>query len=142
MRINFKVSSEVDKEIALEKMKKVLFKSMMKMHELAVMKCPVDTGRLRESLSVTPMEEGHEEYNLTDGVKYGKDIEYGTSPHYVSPEALKGWSRRVLGDEGASYPVAKKIAQEGTNPQPYFRPALKEVKDIHVKKIFKRVFPN
>lgn len=34
---------------------------------------------------------------------------------------LKGWALRKLGDEGAAYPVARKIARKGTVGTPFLR---------------------
>jgi len=38
--------------------------------------CPVDTGRLRSSIQLQPINEFH--YRLQDGVDYGIHVEYGT----------------------------------------------------------------
>lgn len=63
-------------------------------------------------------------------------ISGNTSPHYTSPQNLQDWSRRVLGDESASFAVAHEIAQEGVESQPFMRPSLNEVKQFHMKRIY------
>lgn len=50
---------------------------------------------------------------------YARYVEEGTRPHWAPIAPLKLWARRVLGDEGAAYAVQRKIAQEGTDPQPF-----------------------
>jgi len=140
MKIELNVKAQVNKEKVVDQLKKVLFEAMLKMHSLAVMKCPVDTGILRGSIRLNPMFPGSENYVLADGVDYGIHVEYGTSPHYVSPDNLFSWSQRVLGDKGLAYPVSRKIARFGVEAQPYMRPALKQVKDIHLKEIMAKHF--
>lgn len=60
---------------------------------------------------------------------------HNTSPHFVPIGALKGWSRRVLGDEKLAFAVRAKIAKLGVPANPFFRPALHEVKSVHLKNI-------
>ena len=140
MKFKFDFKFNLDDKGMVPKFKKVLWLSMLKMQELAIQKCPVDTGRLRSSIILEPVSEGYDEYILADGVEYGAGVEYGTRPHPVSPEDLRGWARRKFGDESIAFAVAKKIAKYGTRPQPFFRPALDEVKKIHLPRFFKFVF--
>ena len=142
MKINFSVQTpgmQISQNRTIAKAKKVLWLSMHKMEELAKLRVPVDTGLLRRSINLQPRAEGSKEYILADGVEYGEYIEYGTSPHYPPIAPLKKWSKRVLGDESLAYAVAKKIAIKGTSAQPFFRPALLEVKTIWVKKYWARI---
>lgn len=128
-----------DKEV-VEKLKIVLFKSMIKMQQLATINVPVDTGRLRNSINLSPPRPGSSRYKLVAGSEYAAHVEYGTKPHWTSAENLKGWSRRVLKDEGAAYAVAGAIAKRGTEAQPFFRPALDQVKIVWVPRYFEQVF--
>ncbi len=140
MRIKFNIDYKIEKKKVIEKIKMVLFKSMIKMEELAIQKVPVDTSRLKNSIKIFPMIVGLSSYSLFTPVEYASDVEYGTSPNYVGIENLKGWSRRVLGDEKLAYAVQKKIALRGTDAKPYFRPALDEVRLIWVQRIWKQEF--
>ena len=139
MRLKFNVESEIKKKLTEEQLKLVLFKSMVKMMELANINCPVDTGRLRNSIVLDPAEPGYSNYILSDGVDYGISVEFGTHPHLVSAENLKGWARRVLKDKNLAYPVAAKIAKFGTEAQPFMRPALDQVKNIWIKRYAEQV---
>ena len=123
----------------IDQAKKVLWLSMHKMQELAKRYAPVDTGLLRRSINLHPITKGAREYILSTGVKYGVHMEYGTSPHHPPIDSLKGWSRRVLGDESLAYAVAKSIAIKGTTAHPYFRPSLLEVKTIWLKVYWNQV---
>lgn len=80
-----------------------------------------DTGELLTS-GVPPRREADGSIVWGYNAPHAVWIEYGRAPGYVSPEHLKGWARRKLGDEGAAYPVAKKISKEGFEPQPFVRP--------------------
>lgn len=55
-------------------------------------------------------------------------VERGTKPHWVPIEPLLRWARIVLGDEGAAYAVQRKIAVEGTDPQPFVFPGWKRMR--------------
>jgi len=127
-----------DKDIN-EKLKRVLFRSMVDMQKIAKQGAPVDTGRLRNSIKLFPSHLGSIRYLLVATVNYAGDVEYGTSPHFVSEKALKGWAKRKLGDEDMAGAVSQKIQREGTNAQPFMRPALEQVKykklKIHFDKI-------
>ena len=140
MRIKFNIVSKINKKETIEHLKKVLFKSMLKMQELAIINCPVDTGRLKNSIILRPTSPGYGNYKLSDGVDYGIDVEFGTSPHYTSAKNLKGWARRVLKNESAAYAVTKSIAKRGTEAQPFFRPAMDQVKKIWVKRYMAQEF--
>lgn len=59
---------------------------------------------------------------------YAPYVEYGTPPHYPPIEPLLGWARRVLGDESAAYAVQQKIGQQGTQPSPFVRPGVEEMR--------------
>lgn len=136
MGIRMEVKINKPKEMTIQQAQNVLFKSMLKMQELAMINCAVDTGRLRNSINVFPYSSGFDKYVLSDGVNYGVHMEFGTSPHYVSASHLKDWARRKLGNENAAYAVARKIQMEGMEGQPFFRPALDQVKGIWVSRYF------
>ena len=58
-------------------------------------------------------------------------IEFGTPPHPVSPQGVKRlemWGKRKLGIAGLGERIAWKIRHHGTEPQPFLRPAMYEVK--------------
>ncbi len=136
MEMSFSLEMEgmqIAENHTIDQAKKVLWLSMHKMEELAKRFAPVDTGLLRRSIILHPIKEGAKEYILSTGVKYGVHMEYGTSPHHPPIDPLKGWSRRVLGDESLAYVIAKTIAIKGTTAHPFFRPALLEVKTIWLK---------
>lgn len=130
MRMQFNIqtpSLNNFKQAGVEGMKKVLWKAMTKMEEIAKQKAPVDTGNLKNRIHLSPIQFGAKEYVLSDGVEYGVYVEYGTKPHQVPITPLIGWASRVLGDKNAAYAVRAKISMKGTPAQPFFRPALHEV---------------
>lgn len=139
MKLKLNIQSELNRDATIDQLKMVLFKSMIKMQELATINAPVDTGRLRNSINLNPATPGFGSYVLSDGVEYGSSVEYGTSPHFTSPKNLTDWSRRVLRDEGAAFAIAAKIAKFGTEAQPFFRPALDQVKLVWIPRYFEQV---
>ncbi len=139
MKLKLNIQSELNKDLTFDQLRKVLFKSMIKMQELATINAPVDTGRLRNSINLNPATPGFDSYVLSEGTDYGPDVEFGTSPRIVNPAELKDWSRRVLKDENASFAVAAKIAKFGTPAQPFFRPALSQVKMVWMPRYFQQV---
>lgn len=139
MNINFNVQTKLNKKEMLDKSKEVLWKSMNKMMELAVKDAPVDTGRLKNSIHLIPMSSGSNHYILTDGVDYGIHMEFGTKPHWVPVSALKGWSRRVLKNEGAAYAVQNNISKYGVEASPFFRPALIQVREYWAPLYWKQI---
>ncbi len=136
MKITFNVSSKIEKQEIFDKLQKVLFLSMIKMEELAVINCPVDTGRLRGSINMLPRSPGYSLYNLVAGVMYAAAIEFGTSPHVIMPVSKKALAFKMDGKNI----VVKKVMHPGSEAQPFMRPALDQVKGIWIKKYFDRVF--
>lgn len=99
-----------------------------------VLTVPVDTSALKISIN-SEIREGAIFIKM---LNYGTDIEFGTNPHYVSPEKLKGWARRKLGKEELAYAISKSIAKKGTRPQPFVRTAvntkLKQIVKSNIKR--------
>ena len=85
-------------------------------------KAPVDTGRLRSSITTVlqPMKA-----LVGPTVFYAPYVEYGTRPHWAPKGALQPWASRhgfpagSLGD----FLVRRAIAKRGTRAQPFMRPA-------------------
>ena len=140
MKIRLNIHKQLKQELIIDKLKKVLFMSMLKMHELAVKYCPVNVGLLRNSINFYPQQTGFTSYELAAGKEYASHVEFGTKPHYVSGKMLESWSQRKLGNKGAGWAVAKKIAKVGTEAQPFMRPALDQVKTIWVGNFFEHEF--
>lgn len=88
--------------------------------------CPVDTGRLRASISYRLISAGTEVLAVEVGtnVQYAPYVEFGTRPHFPPPEALKRWAKLHGMKPGAEFAIARKIAVEGTPPKPFLFPAL------------------
>jgi len=136
MKLKFNLNTELKEKEIVAKLQKVLFLSMLKMHELAVINCPVDTGRLRNSIILNPTSPGYSYYRLADGVIYGVDVEFGTSPHVIKPVNMK--ALKFKADNKTIF--AKKVQHPGTSAQPFMRPALDQVKNIWIKRYTEREF--
>jgi HK97 gp10 family phage protein len=93
---------------------------------------PVDEATLKHS--------GHVESEEFDkkviyDSPYAPFIEWGTRPHFPPYEPIRDWTWRNRSNlgisdkevNGVAYQICLKIAREGTEPQPYMRPAFDEV---------------
>ncbi len=86
---------------------------------------PVDTNRLRGSITVNPTSTRQREVGTNVG--YGLFVEKGTRPHFPPPAALQGWAtRHGFSGPNAGFLVARAIARKGTKAQPFMDPAAKE----------------
>lgn len=61
---------------------------------------------------------------VTADQKYAVFVEKGTRPHMPPVAPLERWARIKLGKTGVGFLIARKIAREGTEPQPFMLPAL------------------
>jgi hypothetical protein len=88
----------------------------------------VDTGQLESSIQSVVENIGVAVVQVRVGsdADQAAPIEYGTDPHFPPPSALRGWCRRVLGDESAAYAVARSISETGTEAQPFLEPAFSD----------------
>jgi len=78
-------------------------------------------------------------------VDYATYVEFGTKPHFPPVEAVTGevealdrWVDVKLNPEdteAVAFQVARRIAQVGTDAQPFMRPAAKEGRDILQKRL-------
>jgi len=75
------------------------------------------TGDLQRSIQILRRDDG--EIILGSRLDYAEFVQTGTGPHAPPFEPIQVWARRVLGDEGAAWPVWWKIKQEGTDANPY-----------------------
>lgn len=105
-----------------KKIQKNLRRIGLKIVSEAKKRCPVDTGRLRNSIHSDLTSDGFG-IRVGTNVNYAPDVEFGTKPHTIKPkdsEALR-WE-----DENGEH-FAKKVEHPGTEAQPFLRPAIDKV---------------
>jgi HK97 gp10 family phage protein len=94
----------------------LLFTVAMDIREGARRRCPVDTGRMKNSIKVSKIHNG---YRISVGVDYAKYVEYGTQPMV-----------KAHGAHDPEQPVeawkAKKNRGGTGQTMPFFRPAVYE----------------
>lgn len=83
--------------------------------------CPVDTGRLRESIY---HEMRGETLIVGASAPYALYVEEGTRPHEIWPR-----ERKALMWPGAAHPYAE-VDHPGTRPEPFLRPALYQHREL------------
>lgn len=99
--------------------------------------CPVDTGRLRSSITAVRVTPGF--WKVGTNVEYAPYIEFGTGifgPLHIRvqkrppSEALERWARRH-GLRGLGFVIARSIYNRGgLPPRPYLRPAFEAEKPL------------
>lgn len=136
MKITFSINKKLNKEEVFEGMKKVLFLSMNKMNEIAVMNCPVDTGLLKSRINLLPAVPGYESYLLTAGTEYAVDVEFGTSPRIIKAVKKQALKFKIAGKDV----IVKQVMHPGTAAQPFFRPALDIVQGVWINRYWNQVF--
>lgn len=136
MKITFSVNSKLQKDKVFEGMKKVLFLSMLKMDEIAVMNCPVDTGLLKSRINLLPAVPGYDSYTLTAGTEYAAAVEFGTSPRIIKAVRKQALKFKIAG----KVVIVKKVMHPGTAAQPFFRPALDIVKGVWIGRYWDQTF--
>lgn len=134
MKINFSIQSKVDKKLTIDQLKKVLFKSMIKMQELATITAPFDTGLLASRINLIPQTEGYENYILGAATEYAEAVEFGTDPHIIKIK-----NKKVLANKKKGLIFGKSVKHPGTEAQPFMRPSLDQVRNIWVARYFEQV---
>ncbi|MCK5160379.1 MAG: HK97 gp10 family phage protein [Candidatus Aureabacteria bacterium] len=117
------------------KIAKALKASALIIERKAKQKCPVDTGFLRASIHSRLMDWNHVRVGSTMA-KYAAPVEFGTKPHRPPFAPIKRWAERH-GIPEAAYPILLKIQREGTEAQPFLRPALLESEHLIAKLLIK-----
>jgi hypothetical protein len=113
-------------EAATEKMNEIASFIFTRSQENLIKNGSVDRGLLLASGS---LERGENEAVIRYSSPTALWVEFGTHPHRPPVEPLIGWARRKLGlsekEAGSvAWAIASKIAKEGTEAKPFFRPAI------------------
>jgi len=91
------------------------------------------TGFLKNQSAIEPTQRDDGSVYWGFGAEYADDVNYGTAPHWIPNEvvrtSLMDWARRVLGNEDAAWGVRQKIAERGTEAQPFFTRGLRAMRD-------------
>lgn len=130
--MGFKVSTKFNENIVNDKLKLVLFKSMLKMQELATINAPFDTGLLAQRINLIPQIEGFSSYMLSAATDYAIHVEFGTKPHIIRIK-----DKKVLASKGQFF--GTEIKHPGTEAQPFMRPALFQVKEVWLPRYMNNV---
>jgi len=90
-------------------------------------RAPVDTGRLRASITTDLIEKrGIPMVKVGTNVEYAPYVEFGTDPHVITPDSKEAlqWTDPETGE-----PVfAKRVEHPGTESQPFLLPAVDAVR--------------
>lgn len=110
-----------------EEVSKGMKQSALAVQRESAMLAPVDTGRLRASITteidgaVIP-----QWAKIGPSVKYGRYVEFGRKPGRMPPSAaLIPWLKRHGIPASAAFVVARAIAKRGIKPKPFMQDGLK-----------------
>jgi len=94
---------------------------------------PVDTGRLRASITPEVRRSGVQILGVVgSNVQYAAAVELGSKPHFPPVAALETWARR----KGLNpYLVARAISRRGTKPRRYLQRAFEDNRQRIINKI-------
>ena len=107
------------RKMLTKELKRALKRTVLDIEATAKERCPVDTGRLRAS--ITPDVVGATEGYVGTNVSYAAAVEYGSRPHEIRPRKAKAlaWKDRQTGEQR----FARKVNHPGTAAQPFLEPA-------------------
>lgn len=110
------------RKMLAEEIKTALTRTLLDIEATAKERCPVDTGRLRAS--ITPDMVGPTEGYVGTNVAYAAAVEYGSRPHEIRPRKANvlAWKDRETGEMR----FAKKVNHPGTAARPFLEPAYLE----------------
>jgi hypothetical protein len=96
----------------------------IQVHNEAKKLCPVDTGRLRSSISFALGRDKRGIYGkVGSNVSYAKAIEFGSDPYTIRAKNAKSLHFEIDGKDV----FVKSVRHPGVEAQPFLRPALKRV---------------
>lgn len=106
--------AQVVRDLKGEPFLRAMRDSTLQVSRTAKRLAPVDTGRLRASITPEVRLSGNNVLGVVgSNVTYAPFVELGTKPHWVPAGALAGWARR---HNMNPYVVARAIARRGTQP--------------------------
>ena len=111
---------------------KALHQSGLAVQGEAAILAPVNTGALRQSITTVVDTRPPFPLWVTVGptVGYGRYVEFGRKPGKMPPiSALEPWVRLKLkakNPRAVAFLIARKIAREGIDPQPFMTPGAKK----------------
>ena len=111
-----------DKALIHRPLTNFLTRAALSVESKAKWLAPVDTGRLRSSISTQITDDSA---RVSPRVVYGLFVETGTRPHWAPRGALQPWARRHGFPSGprGDFLARRAIALRGTRAQPYMAPA-------------------
>ena len=116
MRVVFDLD-ELERELDAETADIVLELANDIVNEMKIEAPTGATGDLRRSIQL--FRRGDRSVLLGTRLEYAAAVNEGTDPHIADFQEIQVWARRVLGDKDLAGPVWRKIAQEGTDANPY-----------------------
>ena len=114
-------------DLTARPLKNALTRAGLTVEREAKLQVPVDTGRLRNSITyIVDPSPVPTWVQVGTNVKYARFVELGTKRHFPPPGALGRWAKK----HGMNaYALARAISRRGTKAHPYLRPAFEASRD-------------
>lgn len=133
LRETQKKTEQVVRDLKGEPFLQAMRDSTLYVQRDAKINAPVDTGRLRASITPDIRSFGDRiEGVVGSNVVYAPYVELGTKPHFPPLAALATWARR---HGRTAFVVARAISQRGTKAREFLKRALMDNKDRIVKRL-------
>ena len=115
-----------------KKLQDMLYRKGLILESMIKKRAPVYTGRYKSLWSTERINDGTVRVVNPQGGK-GRALEYGGRPGQFPPlDELRTWVRRKIDPEDVdttTYLIGRKIEEEGVEPHPHVRPAIREFKN-------------
>ena len=110
-----------------KKLEDALLKKGLQVERYAKQFCPVDTGRLRSSITTKLEYRGSTPIvRIGTNVEYAPFIEFGSEPYIIEPDEAEALHWQDAAGEDV---FAKKVEHPGIPSQPFLIPALDKVRN-------------
>ena len=117
------------------KVKDVINETALNIQKGAKRRCPVDTGRLRSSITIQPVGAGGMTMQIGTKVKYAPYIEYGTGKFANHPTKSGRQTPWVYPGSKGGRETGEMVFTHGSKPHPFLFPAFEEEKPKFIRAI-------
>jgi hypothetical protein len=113
-----------------EKLNRAMPEIARRIQNELILICPVDTGRLKNSIKVKSYDGGI----IIWMVEYGKFVEFGSPPHVIKPNSKKALKFK----KGKKEIIVKKVNHPGSRPNPFIRNTIQnKIRKIIIEELIK-----
>jgi HK97 gp10 family phage protein len=117
------------------KVKDIINESALNIQKDAKQRCPVDTGRLRSSITIQPVGNGGMTLRIGTKVFYAPYVEWGTGKFANHPTKSGRGTPWVYPASKGGRETGEMVFTHGSKPHPFLFPAFEQEKPDFIRKI-------